>query len=64
MYSHMCAYPYALNGIFLADAYDILGGALQFPVVKNKTFIEENENTYEKAHIRRHFIPRAYFTGK
>jgi hypothetical protein len=41
MQFHMRAHPYALNGTFLADTSETLSSALQFPVVKNKTSIQE-----------------------
>jgi len=40
------------NGIFLADTFEILGGAIQFPGAKNKTSIQEQLPTDEKARFR------------
>ncbi len=47
MHAHMRAHPYALNETFLADTSETCSSALQFPVVKNKTSIQEKYQTDE-----------------
>ncbi len=41
MHSHKRAHPYAFTGTFLAVTSEALSSALQFPVVTNKTSIQE-----------------------